>query len=169
MSEKEEKFETLKQETKKETRKYTRISENQLFDIEENIMVSILHNMKRSDALSQARHFCESQGLGDIPEKRLIQIYNSARDKLFEYRLEGIAAEKEKIVKRLYRIGSKAEMRGDFANAYKAYNRIAEIAGVDDEKDDSKVILNFVAAKPKVIPAEKILEADTPKKEDKKK
>lgn len=160
----EEKFDlkdVQKDEDKPTKRTYYKIEKTKLFDIEENMMMSLLYNLKRADTLASARVYCESVGLDDISQERLIKIYNNARTKLFNRRLETVDEEKKKLVKCLYRLACKAEVRGDFANAYKSYNRIAELAGVDKDIDDSKVILNFVAAKPrKPAVAEEILEAE---------
>ncbi len=150
-----------KEDNKVSKRSYVKIDKVKLFDIEENMMMNMLHNLKRSDAIMCAKQFCESIGLDDIPEARLIKIYTSAREKLFNRRLDTVDEEKKKLVKSLYRLACKSEARGDFANAYKSYNRIAELAGVDKENDDSRVVLNFIPAKPIKKPiAEEILDAE---------
>lgn len=151
----------LKEEAAPAKRSYVKLDKVQMFDIEENMMMNMLHNLKRADTIACAKQYCESVGLEKLSDKRLIAIYNSAREKLFNRRLDTVEEEKKKLVKSLYRLAVKAETRGDFANAYKSYNRIAELAGVDKENDDSKVVLNFVQAKPLKKPAaEEILDAE---------
>lgn len=142
--------------------------EEQVFDIKENMMFGILHGMKRSDILVHTRQFSENIGVPEVTESRLIGLYNSARDDLFNYRLGTIEQEKKKFIERMYRLGAKAEARGDFANAFKAYDKIAVIAGVYAESDESKVILNFVPVKESVQKADEVLEitAEYTKKEN---
>lgn len=133
-------------------------TEEQNFDIKESMMFGILYGMKRSDIIINSMQLAQNMGIIDVSEKRLISIYTTSRDELFKYRLGTIEQEKQKFLERMYRLGAKAETQGDFANAFKAYEKIASVAGVYAESDESKVILNFVPVKSTHQKADDILE-----------
>lgn len=149
------------------TRACDYFTEEQNFDIKENMMFGILYGMKRSDIITNSKQLAENMEVFDVTEKRLISIYNTARDELFTYRLGTIEQEKQKFLERMYRLGAKAETQGDFSNAFKAYEKIAQVAGVYAESDESKVILNFVPVKSSRPKADDVLEinAEFSKKE----
>ena len=125
----------------------------QIYDIKEIIAYGLVNNLRRSQCVDLCIEFLEQQDViagDDVSMSRLYQIYVDVRGKLLHRTMENIESEKENFYKNMSRLALKCEANNDYGNAIKAYREIAELAGVFKEKDDSRIVLNFIEAKKQV-------------------
>lgn len=131
------------------------LTPRQLLDMGEIMAYGLLQNLRRAQCIDIATQYLEEQGLSvgkgktQVSYQRVVRVYNDAKKSLFDRSLYDIQKEKENYVKNLHRIALKAENAMDFKAAISCLKEIATVAGVFSEKEESKIVLNFLPAQPK--------------------
>ena len=128
---------------------HRKLTDIQLIDVGEVLGRGILNNQTRRECLSHAAMFLSQYEIEvgkDISEQYIINIYNNVRKALTERSLGSIEEERQRYINAMHSVSSRCLNQDDHANFIKAQKEIADIAGVLEAKDDSKIIINFSAA-----------------------
>lgn len=131
---------------------YTKLSENQIFDIMQIFAEGILTNVKRADCIAMAEVYLQQFGIEvgkNVSEKNLIAHYTKTRDQIQTRNIETIEQARERYVRDMQRLTRKAEQVGDISNAMKGVEKLAEFEGALKKQDESKVILNLIPVEDK--------------------
>lgn len=129
-----------------------KLTENQMFDALELCSFGILQNLRRKQCIDILEQYFEEIGIvvgpkpGNISVTRLISIYKSARNQLLSRNVQEVEKERDSYVKNMHRLALKAESVMDFATASKCYKDLAQVTGVFEREESSKIVLNFLPA-----------------------
>ena len=126
-----------------------KLTDGKLIDIREIFARGILHDYPRRECMAMVVQFLKDNEIvvgEDVSERQIVSLYTETKKALNERSIGTIEQERQRFLNAMFKVSNRCLSDRDHANFIKAQKEIAEVTGVYDAKDDSKIVINFSPA-----------------------